>query len=277
MSRVGQAHRVGASCGRTSRRAWRSRTRTRRACRSASRRRRRRAASESIVLSSSPPNPAPSTTTRSLIDHRPLGCVRSGARSPGARSPAYPLPGAVNTSAPNVLGTLAASASFGTPEQRLPAGQRGVVVVVGRAHRARFDERREQHRADPAAAGPEIAGQRRAGARRLFAARLRLPSRARLVEDDLEQPVALVGGRARDLRHPRFQERVDVGQRRGAARLVRARVVVAVFAQVRRDEREARASCRSSPGRSRGRSRRAAPPPASRRAGAPSATTCLSQ
>src|SRR5690348_18190598 len=38
--------------------------------------------------------------------------------------------------------------------------------------------------------------------------------------------------------HPRFEERVDVGKRGGAAGLVGAGVVVAVVAEVGRDERE---------------------------------------
>ena len=113
------------------------------------------------------------------------------------------------------------------------------MVVFDAADRSRFDERGQQHRSHPAAAGTGDPRERGGGPRRLAAAGFRFRV-AGLVEGNLEQPVSLERFRGRDLGDPGFEEGVDVGERRGAARLVGAREVVTVVAEVGRDEREFR-------------------------------------
>jgi len=65
------------------------------------------------------------------------------------------------------------------PEEPLPTGQRRVVVVVGRTHRARLDERREEDRPDTTTARAGDAGERTVGSRHLAATRARIRLRTR--------------------------------------------------------------------------------------------------
>jgi hypothetical protein len=133
-------------------------------------------------------------------------------------------------------------AQVGQPEQVLDTAQQRVVVVGHLADRARPDELRQQHGADPAAARPVQARLVDVRVRRvveaqavlLAAARGRVRVIARLVEGDHDEPARPVGRGMHDPRDPRLEEPVGLRQPALLAVLA-ARGVMGVGAGVRRD------------------------------------------
>ena len=171
------------------------------------------------------------------------GSRRRSTRSPargralpaGVAMSSAPVHDRVKMSEPNDVSPGSCGvAEVGEAEHVLDASQHRVVVVGDGRDRAGRDARRQQHRADVAAAGSVDAGLGAAGSGDLAAAGGGV-ARGGLVEGD-DQQAALLGERrrARDLRNPLAQELVGLGEAAGLA--VRARRIVAVVAQVGRDE-----------------------------------------
>ncbi len=142
---------------------------------------------------------------------------------------------------PNTEVAVAASPSRRDAEHLLEGREEREVVVIDRADRCGLHERREHDRTDDPSAGTVDAGS--CGCRpRTFAAarRVGVGSRLSLVEGHDQHAVFLECRRVGYERDPGLQEAVVIGVSALAARLVIARPVMPVVAEVRGYEREIR-------------------------------------